>query len=177
MARGRHGSFQRRSGSGRRRVSWSRGPDGVLSPASTSVTIFPVGAQALTDDLTVTRLRGDLILLLLTAAAAQQGFRVGFGICNITENAAGVGATAIPGPLTDIAWDGWFVHWTGALKSTDATPSVNGGAGPSVRVPIDSKAMRKTHNTDVVTAVLEVEEVGTATMHAELNSRLLDILP
>ena len=177
MARARRTSFPRRSGAGRRRVTWSRGPDGVLSPASSAISVFPTGSQALEDDLTVVRLRGELLLYLLTAAAAQQGFRVGFGICNITENAAGVGATAVPGPLADIAWDGWFVHWIGAVKSVDATPAADGAVGVGVRVVIDSKAMRKTHRTDVVTAVLEVEEVGTATMHAEFNSRLLDKLP
>ena len=161
----------------RRRVSWSPGPNGILSPASTAVSLFPTGSQAVVDDLTLVRTRGELLLVLLTSSIAQGGFQWAFGMCVVTDNAFTVGGVgAVPAPLLDIAWDGWFFHSQGALKSPSGTIADMSSARV-LRVPIDSKAMRKLHNTDVVIGVLETVEVGTATMHAELRSRLLDKLP
>ena len=171
MARRRRTSFPR-SGGTRRLVSWSLGPEGVLSPASTSASVFPSGTIANETDLTLVRTRGELLLSLLTSSGAQAGFQWAFGMCIVSENAAGVGATAIPSPVTDDFWDGWFLHVQGALKCVTATV-VDGSRFSSARIILDSKAMRKLHFTDVVVGCFETVEVGTATMHAELRSRLL----
>ena len=174
MAHARHSRFQRNGA--RRRVSWSLGPSGTTGVLSaTGTSIFPVAAQALTDDLTLVRTRGRLLVQLITATASG-GFQWAFGMCNVTENAAGIGVTAVPDPLDDIAWDGWFVYETGQQISVDASPS-EGAEGSQLFIVIDSKAMRKTHDTDVIVAVFAVTEVGTATMEANLMTRLLDKLP
>ena len=116
------------------------------------------------------------MLQLLTAAALAEGFTWAFGMTIISENAFNVGITAMPDPLVDIAWDGWFVHETGILLATDSTPAEN-AQNASQTIVIDSKAMRKQHNTDVTVAVLGVTEVGTCTMQASLITRVLDKLP
>ena len=170
--------FPRIHGSGsRRKVSWTIGPEGQLAVITgSSVSIFPIGSQTVADDLTVVRTRGQLVLQLLTAAAGLDGFQWAFGMAVVTENAFGIGVTAVPDPLVDIAWDGWFVHETGWMVSEDSGPDP---ASPAVtlRLVLDSKAMRKTHQTDVVIAVLGVTEVGTSTMQASLATRLLFKLP
>ena len=172
MASRRRSRFPRSSGIRRRAVGWEPGPRGILSPASTASSLFGTTVVAIVDDITIVRTRGELLLLLLTSSVAQGGFDWAFGMCVVSQNAAGVGATAIPAPRTDDQWDGWFVHQMGALKSIGATVGTGLG-GSQVRIPIDSKAMRKLGETDTIVAMLEVTEVGTATMHAELISRML----
>ncbi len=95
----------------------------------------------------------------------------------VSENAAGIGITAIPTPLIDIAWDGWMVHEQGQLMA-QSTALSEGGGTQSQRVKIDSKAMRKFRATDTLVAVLQVTETGDGTsMNASLKSRMLVKLP
>jgi len=131
------------------------------------------------DDLTIVRLRGELIVYLSALDLVAEGFRWFFGICIVSENAAAIGVTAIPSPLADIAWDGWFVYETGTLESASGTIGNSENIGMiNDRRTVDSKAMRKVHNTDVVVAVLETSELGDgSTMHASFSSRMLSKLP
>ena len=175
MPRERLSSFRRTSGSKRRRVSWSKGPGGIATIVSASGSqLLSVVSQANLDDLTITRLRGSIEVGLVTASAGGEGYTWAVGVANVTENAFGIGITAVPTPLTDINWDGWLYHVQGNLISRDATPLDE--ANLLVHIEVDSKAMRKTHNTDGVIAVAEFAEVGTATMRLSMVSRILDKL-
>ena len=177
----RSSRFPRAIGSGRRRkVTWSTGPRGRVTDTSAAVTVFGTGLQALEDDLTVVRIRGSLVLALETATAVNDGFdRVAVGIANFTENAFGAGVASLPDPIADAAWDGWMWYWTGSVFA--AAPSASfPGLGPvgAYRIEIDNKAMRKTHRTDVLGAVISVADLnGTATLQTVLNTRVLDKLP
>ena len=165
-----------RSDAQRRKMSWGVGPEGTLSISASTSTVFATGAQIAIADMTLTRTRGELLLFLQTASAALSGFQYAFGLCLVSQNAAGIGATAIPEPLTDLGWDGWFFHHQGALKSP-ATTIVSDLGAQVVRIPVDSKAQRKVRETDVVVAVLETVETVSSIMHAELRSRILFRLP
>ena len=159
----------------RRSSSWNPGPFGLVSVSAAGSTVFGTGQQALESGLTIVRTHGSLLIRLVTSDAVTSGFDVAFGICVVNENAAGVGATAIPQPLTDIGWDGWLVHWSGVIKG--AVPHT-GGEDAVVRIPIDSKAMRKFKNTDVMVAVIQyLTEIGSVTLNADLRSRVLIKLP
>ena len=122
---------------------------------------------------------------LVTSDAALSGFsECAFGICIVSENAFGIGVTAIPSPIADIEWDGWFVYRTFALVSADAVAAASvshSGSSPllwSARFDIDSKAMRKFKESDVMVGVIEFQsEIGTATVDATLNTRILSKLP
>ena len=100
------------SGSPRRNVSWAGGPQGSFGAISaTTVALMGNGTQALFDNLTIVRIRGELLLYITTAGgAADEGFRWSFGMCNVSENAFNAGVASVPAPFTDIAWDGWMVH-------------------------------------------------------------------
>ena len=176
MARSRRFGSIQPGRSTRRSTSWDPGPNGVLTPSSTAVSIFPIGVSPDGDGLTLIRTRGSLGLILLTSAQAQGGFQWAFGMAIVTSKAFGIGATAIPGPLTEISFEGWFVHQQGVLKSPSGTIADMGSARVQNFV-IDSKAMRKFPDDTTMVGVFEVAEVGTATMHAELRSRLLVKLP
>ncbi len=152
----------------RRRTSWAVGPNGSTSTVSAASTVlFPTFAQANLDGLTLVRTRGDL-MFYITGAAIRDQFTVGFGICVVNENAANLGVTAIPEPITDQQWDGWLSYWSGMVAVDDATN------GTILRIPIDSKGMRKLKNSDGIVAVLQVGgEVGTAVLVAHLETRIL----
>ena len=172
MARSRNLSFPRGSGANRRLVSWALGPRGTVGTISgSSNNTFQTGAQALDDGLTIVRIRGRLLINLLSASAASEGFGWAFGMGIVSENAAGIGVTALPDPIADIAWDGWMVYETGFLMARDATPLTSDLT--ALQIVIDSKAMRKIKNTDVLVAMFGTLEIGTATIAPFLESRLL----
>ena len=159
----------------KRAVSWSEGPTGTHSITANQSTLFTTGQQALVD-LTVVRIRGELLLGLGAVDALLSGFpRIAFGLCNVTENAFNAGVTSIPTPLTDIAWDGWMYHWVGSLRAIANATLANAEGLTNMRLVVDTKAMRKMHATDVTCAVIETAgEVGTVTLAADLSSRMLD---
>ena len=162
--------------SGRRRaVSWSTGPAGVSGAISaTSNNIFPTASQVVADDLTLVRTRGELSIgLTVAGGAAAEGFDWAFGMCSVTENASGVGVTAVPDALADANWDGWFVHEMGSLW-TRSTTLVESSSFQERIIKIDSKAMRKLRFSDLVIASIGVTEIGAgSTMQAFLSTRIL----
>ena len=167
----------------RRRIGWEEGPFGIID-VTTAVgsAVFPTAQAATTDGLTLVRIRGELAAFL-TASNTQLGgwAQVAVGLCIVSENAATIGATAIPDPLVDIAWDGWLYHKLFLMQSIDAlTPSEDAGdLGIAVaRFDIDNKAMRKMRATDVLVGMVGFgAEVGTATMRLNLATRALFKLP
>ena len=175
MARPR--SFTRQRGSLRRKSTWSEGPFGTVSLSAAASVIFPMSQQAVVDGLTLVRTRGELSVFLSVATAALDGFRWAFGMCIVSENAAGVGVIAIPSPIVDADWDGWFVYDTGTVKGWDIIPATgaNANMGSSqTRIRIDSRAMRKFKSTDVMVGVLAgSDEVGAAVINADLSTRFL----
>jgi len=165
--------------SNRRKTGWDVGPNEPSANLSAAgATVWSVGSQATLDGLTVVRIRGEFSIQLRTVTTIGDGFAsYSIGICNVTENAAGIGVTAIPSPLTDIGWDGWIWYHSGAaifgMETTEVSRSYS-----SFRMPIDSKAMRKTRATDLLVGVIELgTEVGAATLVFSANTRILDKLP
>jgi len=167
------------SAANRRKVSWSAGPKGFTSIQSTAgAELFSVTAVSGLNDLTLVRIRGEFRAWLLTASAEGEGFEWAAGICNVSENAAGVGITAVPHPFTDMAWDGWIWHSTGSLHSRDNAPAADNSGATMVKLEIDNKAMRKVHLSDTLVGVFEsAVESGTSTIRASLLTRVLDKLP
>ena len=172
MAHARGSRFRGRSA--RRQTSWNEGPFGVLTTAATSILAIPTAQTAVAEGLTIVRFRGTVTLGLSLVTVALDGFaRIGLGLCIVSQNAADVGATAIPGLIADIGWDGWLWHSLQPLFG--ATTTLESGQGTSnVRVEIDSKAMRKFKATDVVVAMVETQdEVGTSQIRVNWDSRML----
>ena len=157
-------------GGSRRLTSWSLGASGLITQTVAASAVFGAGAQALTDGLTIVRTRGTCLLRLQVSDGVASGMDAAFGMCVVSENAASVGITAVPNPITDVAWDGWMVYWTGALKGS----SLSSQGASTHRIDIDSKAMRKIKESDVLLGVLETQnEVGSVTFAADLMTRVL----
>ena len=126
------------------------------------------------------RFRGSACFWLEVVTAIGDGFaNVGLGFCKVSENAFGIGVTAVPQPLTDIGWDGWFYHkLLSPIVGLSVTEGDNTGPLSMVRVDIDSKAMRKFADTDLLIGVVQVAgEIGTATLQFLGQIRILDKLP
>ena len=169
--------FQSHRQSPSRQTTWVLGPFN-FTPAVTGTgsSVSGTASQALVDGLTLVRVRGSVAIDLSDVPIlGTNSFNLAMGLAIVSENAAGIGATAIPDPLVDAGWDGWFWHWMGIAGTA---PGVTAAANGVQYVEIDSKAMRKWKNTDVMVAVIGTFEIGTAgSLITAWNTRLLVKLP
>ena len=168
----------RRTSATRRRTGWEDGPNGTVAATVDSSALFGNSQQIAQDGLTLVRIRGELNCALSTITTSLDGFgRVAAGICVVSENAFAVGVTAIPTPADDIAWDGWI--WYSIVSLFGPSATVSNSDGPAnVRIPIDSKAMRKLRAPDVLVGVMQFQtEIGAAVITCKLNTRMLLKLP
>ena len=174
MAR-RRGSYPVRST--RRGVGWEEGPGGhaVTQLTTTGSTILNAGAQSQLDDITLMRTRGGAHIFLNGAATgAGAGFHGAIGIGIVTSEAFAIGITAIPVPITNLDWDGWLYHsFFDVHVGSSAPAGPIDSASSSVRLDVDSKAMRKLTGGDTIYAAVQVEEAGTAVVDIYFESRLL----
>ena len=121
-------------------------------------------------------------MVYLTAATALgDGFHGAFGIAKATAAAVLAGVLSVPNPITEEAWDGWLYHRyfavmaPGPIAAATAAQETlqNAGNIASLRLEVDSKAMRKQDIDEAFYACIEVVEHGTATAEWLFNSRLL----
>ena len=167
-------SFRRTSGS-KRITEWAQGPfsSGVDVATASGNNLIDTGQEFLQAG-TLVRLRGELAIWVVVATAPFDGFTsysAGIGI--VTADAFAVGASAMPSPRGDADWSGWIWHHSGAaIVEASTTESTQGLA--SVRLAIDSKAMRKVGVNEVVFGAVSFQtEVGTATVNFVLSTRML----
>ena len=161
----------------RRQTGWEQGPGGftLFSSAGPTAGILGPSTLLVVDGHTLVRTRGVYELVLKTAATVGDGFHGALGIGVVTEPAFSVGVTAIPTPISEVEWDGWLWHEFFSLTSPTVTPGENSAS--VIRMPIDSKAMRKVGINEVIYAAIEMTEIGVATLDARLNTRILFKLP
>ena len=173
----RRSGLSRRIQVPRRSRTWSLGPGGtgVTVFTASSVAILGSGVTPVGTESTLARTRGLLEIFLTGATSAGDGFQGAFGIGKATAAAFTVGVTAIPTPITEVAWDGWLYH---RFISLHAPATVSAGVTPAVteRIEIDSKAMRKITDEEVFFAAVEFTEIGAATMHVFFDCRMLELL-
>ena len=188
MARSLRGFSRPRAAGGslRRKSSWDIGPgaSALQSVTISESVVVGAGALATEDGLTLVRLRGEFLFQLTGAQSIGTGFRGAFGIGIANATAFGVGVTALQTPLTNEEWDGWLFHQyfhvfaSGAVVVGNAADEQNqlyaGGSG--IRMPVDSKAMRKLITEDVIYAIIEVVESSSAADFI-FRSRILLKLP
>ena len=167
MARQR-GRFPARS---HRLTDWSFGPDNqpATTLSATGSALGANGALVAIGRATLVRFRGFLSLIQ-SAGTALDGFTGAVGIGVTTSEAFAVGTSAVRLPETDADWDGWLWH---TFFDTRVPGATAGGEGFVVRMQMDSKAMRKLTQDDVVFGAIEVGEVGTGVLSWQFNSRML----
>ena len=173
MAHSRGRSFPR-SGA-RRLTSWEEGPFSVATQSISTASAVGVstGQQAL-ERVTIVRIRGVFTMWVEVATAIGDGFtRVAAGIGIATADVFAIGQTALPTPF-DLTWPGWIWHSIiGPVISLTTTE--DGGAGLAmIRIPIDTKAMRKFRLNETLFGSVHVSgEIGTATVTFTMDTRVL----
>ena len=154
----------------KRQVSWIGPADqayvAVSTNASAIVASFDPGAVGL-PKLTIVRSRGHISIRpqLLTGDLDIVG---AFGMAIVSAQAFVAGAASIPAPFTEAAWDGWFV-W----QSFSAHFGFEGGESDfffqrDIAWDIDSKAMRKVTENEVVVLMCE-SQVGALRISAPIR--------
>ena len=169
----RRGYPARVHSSSRRVNKWGIGPQLTLTNATSSGNLFFTTGVALAAEsqVTIIRLRGEF-LAFLTAAGAAEGFSgaVGIGIC--TDEAFAAGVTAVPGPVDESDWDGWMWHsFFHVFEGFSAAG--DGSVIQSIRLPVDSKAMRKFSAGYTLFGTVQLDEIGTATIQIACDTRTL----
>ena len=127
---------------GPRRTNWGRSVFSLTTVgASTKVLlgVFTLDNPGIGE--TVRRSRGRIIVM--SDQIINTEINTGaFGMIVVTDNAAAVGATAIPGPSTDASDEGWFV-WEPIVSLSSAANGAAGVMQVGGLIDYDSKAMRK----------------------------------
>ncbi len=178
MAHSSRSRFPRARGSFRK-TTWSAGPlsGAVQSATAAGTTIISTGAS-LGGVLTLVRIRGELTVWLEAVGTIGDGFtRVHAGIGIVSTDAFTAGAASMPTPIGDADW-GWLWYYAGGvIAGFSVTESENTGPISQIRIPIDTKAMRKmTPNETVFGAVQFHTEIGVATASFVMNTRMLSKL-
>jgi len=102
---------------------------------------------------TIVRTRG-LLYHHSDQVSANEAYQAAYGMAVVSEQAAAIGVTAIPTPITDQGSDFWFLYELlfGRFNFITGT-GTNSPSG--VQVPIDSKAMRKVDISENIVTVVE----------------------
>ena len=165
----------------RRLKSWEVGPGRSITQTQitgSTALLATSGSALLQDGLTLLRLRGELTLQIATVSAIGSGYSGAVGIGIVTLDAFTAGVASVPQPVADEEWDGWIWWHPFSVKSITATigDGVN-AAAVQQRIPMDTKAMRKLRENDVIFFMIETTEVGVALLDWHVDSRILLALP
>jgi len=125
----------------------------------TSSAVFAGGSLALDGPWTAIRMLGEYIIGLDAAPTAQDACQIGVGIGVVSSDAAALGATALPDPITEPEYP--WLYWTNHrffFTSTDLLANVMG----AVRVPFDIRSMRKLKPRESLAVVVEYSDIAGA---------------
>ena len=140
----------------KRRVSWEGGNTDIADLVVATAQAVTVLTETQLENFptpTLIRTRGRLTGFTDTSSTPGAFGVVGLGMIVVTASAAAVGVTAIPTPLTDLGSD--WLWWDSMTLGADAG-DVIGSEITIDRLSIDSKAMRKIGNNQVVLLVAEL---------------------
>ena len=125
------------------RTNWSRtvASTSTLVAAGTKVLVatFVLDNPGISE--TVRRTRGRFMFASDQGSATEE-VRGAWGAVVVTDAAAAIGITAIPGPITDASDDNWFV-WESFFSMLANVATGNIAATNEPMSDFDSKAMRK----------------------------------
>ena len=161
MAHGR--DFHPRSQ--RRRTRWAGGPSVHVETQTASADILSNGVNLGSGE-TLARIRGRFEIIMDGATAAQDGVAGAFGIGIVSGDAFAAGAASVPKPSTDPDWS-WIYHRHIILHALTTSSAIRES------FDIDSKAMRKTKNNEVLFGMVSLVEDGSITVDYEFNTRIL----
>ncbi len=150
-----------RSGRMRRESMWVGSALADTAFSATGGTLLTVSNAALLALRPFTIVRSHYeIHIRSDQVSATENFAFCFGSCVVSDQASGIGITAVPTPFTDLGSDFFFIHKVmfGAFAfATGASISAVHGVGYT----IDSKAMRKVNDDEDWITVGEFSSIGS----------------
>ena len=158
----------------RRETKWSVGPNDSSGASSSGQVLWTNGVVLSTESLaTIVRIRGFWDCWLTAGDAANAGFEGAIGLGLVSDEAFAAGAASVPGPISEVDWDGWMFHQFFNVKTQGAFNVASGLNMAYQRISIDCKAMRKITDGYTLCGVVEHTEIGTAVLAQEGNTRVL----
>ena len=150
----------------RRLIQWIGPADqGFVSVASAgAILLFNF---AITEPVTVVRVRGQVAIEMANAANLNVIGAIGMVIVSAEAFAAGV--ASVPEPFSNADWGGWFVWRSFSYRM--AVGDQTGFRVISRDFEIDSKAMRKVSPNEVIVMVVEFQ-AGAFSVSAPLRMLL-----
>jgi len=142
----------------RRETSWLSIDFAAANAASTAViTHIMTAAELAKRPFTVIRTHLE-VSVAPDQVAANEDQLSGIGMCLVSDQAAAIGVSAVPTPVTDLASDLWFLiqPMLTEFVFSDAT----GLRMLGTRFSIDSKAMRKVNEDEQIIVVVENSGLG-----------------
>ena len=121
---------------------------GVSSGGSTLVSSLTVAEAT-----TIVRTRG-MVSVQPGSFAADLNVVGAFGIGIVSDEAFGIGITAIPTPYSDGDWPGWLM-WESFAFHLDAQSAIGFEMPASLQIMVDSKGMRKVGNSESLVFIAE----------------------
>ena len=154
--RGFRGSFAPRRQGPRRASDWAASADdtGITALAASAAVLDQTlaASQLLGGAGTIVRTRGSIWVSTDQTANTEAPFgAIGFAV--VTDQAAAIGVTAVPTPITDEVSDQFFVYesfLSGILVSSDISIM-----NPWMEYKFDSKAMRKVEASQTIIVTVE----------------------
>ncbi len=144
--------------------------EGTMAAGSTALVLFSLNTAALNlAPFTVVRTRG-VFGLRSDQISAPEAYSASLGIAVVSEQAAAIGATAVPTPETDRGSGLFFVYESlaGSFAFTTGAGYIESGKWMS----FDSKAMRKLEQGNDIVVVVETSAISNAAI-AHVSLRML----
>jgi len=156
----RRSGFITRGGRQVRQSVWAGfTPAGFTFTAAGGTLLFSLNATALAlRPFTVVRTRLSA-LLISDAPGAAETYGAAMGMAVVSDQAAAIGITAIPTPITDVGSDLFFVY---QLMMGSNLFTTSGAGAQGVNFEIDSKAMRKVGDDSDVVMTAEFSTLSAA---------------
>ncbi len=154
----RKSGFIRRNNRMVRETLWflNQASDTNLTVVGGTIIIAPNAALQALRPFTIIRTYSELNIRTDNAAGSEN-YIGAYGACVISDQAAAIGVTAMPTPITDAGSDLWYVHqyMMGANIFTTSGATMNG-----VRYSVDSRAMRKVNDDQQTNHLVEFSAAG-----------------
>ena len=160
----RKSGFVRWNGRQRRESLWIFLTEAAttMASANTAVLVLSLNAAALAlRPFTIVRTRMDWFLRS-DQTAALEAYQTALGLAVVSDQAVGIGVTAIPTPFTDMGSDLWFTH---EIQSSVFAfiSGVGFQSDAGVNRVVDSKAMRKVEDGEDIIMALENSSLSDGT--------------
>ncbi len=161
MARGRSSGRQK---------EWGGGP---FASASLGITQSVIATLSFSQQRTLIRSRGNLLISGVPDAAGDDTV-VGLGLIVLADEAIAAGGAAVPGPIANEIAD-WLWHQFVPLRA-EVTGANDASIASTVRVELDSKAMRKVNATEGISLIAELSTAEYSSVNLTGGFRILTLL-